>query len=123
MFASACFERAGLETSPRWNDPRTDIIQAIRFGSKERLIAFCQAIQSAAPVNSHVKPEPWNMPGYEDPVIMAAGAFVQGASIELSADGPVREPYIGYMQGGLTFEHIQLAVLSVLQKMKLRKLL
>ncbi|WP_231705901.1 methionine gamma-lyase family protein [Effusibacillus lacus] len=123
VFAAAAFEHAGLETSPRWDAYRTDIIQAVKWGSKERLIAFCQAIQAAAPVDSHVKPEPWDMPGYEDPVIMAAGAFVQGSSIELSADGPIREPYIGYMQGGLTFEHVQLAVMSVLRTMKQRNLL
>ncbi|MFC4766410.1 aminotransferase class I/II-fold pyridoxal phosphate-dependent enzyme [Effusibacillus consociatus] len=123
VYASAMFERVGLETSPRWEESRTDIIQAVRLGSKERLIAFCQAIQSAAPVDSHVKPEPWDMPGYEDPVIMAAGAFVQGASIELSADGPIRDPYIGFMQGGITYEHVQLAILSALETMKERKLL
>lgn len=123
VYAAAFFERMGLETSPRWDEPRTDIIQAVRLGSKERLIAFCQAIQAAAPVDSHVKPEPWDMPGYDDPVIMAAGSFVQGSSIELSADGPVREPYIGFMQGGLTYEHVQLAVLSVLQALKQKNLL
>ncbi len=123
VFASAMFERLGMETSPRWNAERTDIIQAVRFGSAEGLIAFCQAIQGAAPVDSHVKPEPWDMPGYEDPVIMAAGSFIQGSSIELSADGPIREPYIGYLQGGLTYEHVQLGVLSVLKQLRTEKLL
>lgn len=122
VFASAFFERVGMETSPRWNENRPDIIQAIRFGTQNGLIEFCQAIQAAAPVDSHVKPEPWDMPGYEDPVIMAAGAFIQGSSIELSADGPIRPPYIGYMQGGLTYEHVQLAILSVLQKLRQKKL-
>lgn len=122
VFAAAMFERLGMETSPHWDVQRTDIIQAIRFGSADRLIAFCQAIQGAAPVDSHVKPEPWDMPGYEDPVIMAAGAFIQGSSIELSADGPVREPYIGYLQGGLTYEHVQLGVLSVLNQLWTEKL-
>ncbi|WP_200760856.1 methionine gamma-lyase family protein [Effusibacillus dendaii] len=122
-FAAACFEKVGLLTSPAWHERRTDIIQAIQFGSKERLIAFCEAIQAAAPVDSHVKPEPWDMPGYQDQVIMAAGAFIQGSSIELSADGPIREPYIAFMQGGLTFEHVQLAVLNVLQNLRLQKLI
>lgn len=121
VFAAATFERLGMETSPRWDVQRTDIIQAVRFGSADRLIAFCQAIQGAAPVDSHVKPEPWDMPGYEDPVIMAAGAFIQGSSIELSADGPIREPYIGYLQGGLTYEHVQLGVLSVLNQLRTKK--
>ncbi|WP_026174403.1 methionine gamma-lyase family protein [Effusibacillus pohliae] len=123
VYAAAFFERVGLETSPRWNDARTDIIQAVKLGSRERLIAFCQAVQAASPVDSHVKPEPWAMPGYGEPVIMAAGTFVQGSSIELSADGPVREPYIGFMQGGLTYEHVQLAVLTVLQTLRMRKLI
>jgi cystathionine beta-lyase family protein involved in aluminum resistance len=123
VFAAAIFAHYGLETSPGWDALRTDIIQAVRLGSKERLITFCQSIQAAAPVDSHVKPEPWDMPGYGDPVIMAAGAFIQGSSIELSADGPIREPYIGFMQGGLTYEHVQLAVLSVITDMKQKGLL
>jgi cystathionine beta-lyase family protein involved in aluminum resistance len=110
IFASAVFERLGFETHPRWNDPRTDLIQAIRFSAAEPLIAFVQAIQKAAAIDAHVVPEPWDMPGYEHPVIMAAGTFIQGGSLELSADAPIREPYIAYMQGGLTYAHVKLAV-------------
>lgn len=123
VFAAAIFAQHGLETSPRWDAFRTDIIQSVKLGSKERLITFCQSIQAAAPVDSHVKPEPWDMPGYGDPVIMAAGAFIQGSSIELSADGPIREPFIGFMQGGLTYEHVQLAVTRVIHDMKQKGLL
>lgn len=110
IFAAAVFERLGFETRPRWNDPRTDLIQAIRFAKPEPLIAFVQAVQKAAAVDAHVVPEPWDMPGYEHPVIMAAGTFIQGGSLELSADAPIREPYIAYMQGGLTYAHVKLAV-------------
>ena len=110
VFAAAVFERLGFETHPRWNDPRTDLIQAIRFAAPEPLIAFVQAIQKAAAVDAHVVPEPWDMPGYAHPVIMAAGTFIQGGSLELSADAPIREPYIAYMQGGLTYAHVKLAV-------------
>jgi cystathionine beta-lyase family protein involved in aluminum resistance len=110
IFAAAVFEQLGFETHPRWNDPRTDLIQAIRFSSEQPLIAFVQAVQKAAAVDSHVVPEPWDMPGYENPVIMAAGTFIQGGSLELSADAPIREPYIAYMQGGLTYAHVKLAV-------------
>ena len=90
VFASALLESAGFESTPRWEEPRTDIIEQIRLGNPDLLIAFCQGIQAASPVDAHVRPEPSPMPGYEDPVIMAAGTFVQGASIELSADGPSR---------------------------------
>ncbi|WP_370639052.1 aminotransferase class I/II-fold pyridoxal phosphate-dependent enzyme [Cohnella sp. REN36] len=110
IFAAAVFETLGFETHPKWNDPRTDLIQAIRFRSPEPLIAFVQAVQRAAAVDAHVVPEPWDMPGYESPVIMAAGTFIQGGSLELSADAPIREPYIAYMQGGLTYAHVKLAV-------------
>ena len=123
VFAAALFEEMGLDTHPSSSAPRTDIIQAVRLGSRERLISFCQSIQAAAPVDSHVKPEPWAMPGYADEVIMAAGAFIQGSSIELSADGPIREPFIGYMQGGLTYAHAKVAVLSAVASMKQRGLL
>ncbi|MFD0670274.1 aminotransferase class I/II-fold pyridoxal phosphate-dependent enzyme [Cohnella sp. GCM10027633] len=114
VFAAAVFANLGFETHPRWDDPRTDLIQAIRFGAPEPLIHFVQAIQRAAAVDSHVVPEPWDMPGYEHPVIMAAGTFIQGGSLELSADAPIREPYIAYMQGGLTYAHVKLAVQQVL---------
>jgi cystathionine beta-lyase family protein involved in aluminum resistance len=115
ILAAYVFENIGLITSPRWDEKRTDILQAIQFGSRERLIQFCQSIQASAPVDAHARPEPWAMPGYQDEVIMAAGAFIQGSSIELSADGPIRPPYIGYMQGGLTYEHCKLTLMQVLQ--------
>ncbi|WEK55809.1 MAG: methionine gamma-lyase family protein [Candidatus Cohnella colombiensis] len=118
IFASAIFEQRGFETRPRWNDPRTDLIQAIRFPSADRLIRFVQAIQMAAAVDAHVVPEPWSMPGYEHPVIMAAGTFIQGGSLELSADAPIREPYIAYMQGGLTYAHVKLAVKQVMSQFR-----
>jgi len=120
IFAAALFERLGFETHPKWNDPRTDLIQAIRFGSPEPLIAFVQAIQQAAAVDAHVVPEPWDMPGYEHPVIMAAGTFIQGGSLELSADAPIREPYIAYMQGGLTYAHVKMAVRQALAALRER---
>lgn len=108
----------GYDTIPAWDEPRYDIIQAVRLGSKENLEAFCRAIQAASPVDGHVVPEPWPMPGYQHDVIMAAGTFVQGASIELSADGPIKLPYIGYMQGALTYEHGKLAAMRVLTALK-----
>ena len=108
----------GYDTIPAWDEPRYDIIQAVRLGSKENLEAFCRAIQAASPVDGHVVPEPWPMPGYQHDVIMAAGTFVQGASIELSADGPIKPPYIGYMQGALTYEHGKLAAMRVLTALK-----
>ena len=115
MLAAAVFTQLGLAVSPGPEDPRSDIIQAIRFEDPEKLIAFCQGIQYASPIDSHVTPEPWDMPGYQDPVIMAAGTFVSGASIELSADAPIRAPYIGYMQGGLTLAHVRYALEHVLR--------
>ncbi len=117
VFAAALFEQLGFETQPRWNAPRTDLIQAVRFGGAEHLIAFVQGIQQAAAVDSHVTPEPWDMPGYEHPVIMAAGTFIQGGSLELSADAPIREPYIAYMQGGLTYAHAKYGVLTALKRL------
>lgn len=117
VFASAVFEQLGFESHPRWDAQRTDLIQAIRFTSAEHLITFVQGIQKAAAVDSHVVPEPWDMPGYEHPVIMAAGTFIQGGSLELSADAPIREPYIAYMQGGLTYSHCKLGVLTAIQHM------
>ncbi len=112
---SALFEQMGYRTMPKVNDLRSDIIQSVMFDTKEEMIAFMQAIQAAAPIDSFVVPEPWAMPGYADPVIMAAGAFVQGATTELSADGPIREPYIAYMQGALSYEHAVLAARSVVR--------
>ncbi|MDH6371812.1 cystathionine beta-lyase family protein involved in aluminum resistance [Paenibacillus sp. PastF-3] len=123
VFAASVFQRCGFETKPAWNEPRTDLIQAVSFDGPEHLIAFVQGIQRAAAVDSHVVPEPWDMPGYEHPVIMAAGTFIQGGSLELSADAPIRAPYIGYMQGGLTYSHVKYGVLMALQTMRERKLL
>lgn len=117
MLCSKVFENLGYEVCPKHNEARSDIIQSVRLGSAEAVIAFCQGIQAAAPVDAHVKPEPWDMPGYEDQVIMAAGAFVQGSSIELSADAPIREPYIVYFQGGLTYESSKFGVIKALQTM------
>ena len=102
-----------FQTEPR----AVDIIQAVTFGKPEGVIAFCQGIQAAAPVDSFVTPEPWDMPGYDSPVIMAAGAFVQGSSIELSADGPIKPPYAVYFQGGLTWQHAKFGILMSLQKL------
>ena len=106
---SALFEQLGYQTLPKLGDGRSDIIQSVQFHTKEELIAFCRAVQASAPIDSFVVPEPSDMPGYADPVIMAAGAFVQGATTELSADAPIREPHVGYMQGALTYEHARLA--------------
>jgi len=119
VFAAALFERLGFETSPAWDARRTDLIQAIRFRDERLLIAFVQGIQRAAAVDAHVTPEPWDMPGYTHPVIMAAGTFMQGGSLELSADAPIREPYIAYMQGGLTYSHVKLGVLTALSGMEI----
>ena len=104
----------GMETMPSSNAKRSDIVQAVRFEEAEGLISFCRSIQSASPVDSAAVPEPWDMPGYTSQVIMAAGAFVQGSSIELSADAPIRKPYTAYVQGGLTYEHCSLAAMLVL---------
>lgn len=123
ILASAVFERAGFTSTPKWNQPRYDLIQAISFDNAEQLVAFVQGIQRAAAVDGHVVPEPWEMPGYEHPVIMAAGTFMQGGSLELSADAPVREPYIAYMQGGLTYSHVKFGLLTALQNMVDRHLL
>ena len=105
------FEALGLETMPRGDAVRSDIIQAVRFPDAESLVAFCRSIQKAAPVDSYVSPEPWDMPGYEDQVVMAAGTFVQGATTELSADGPIRAPYTAYVQGSLTYAHARIAAM------------
>ena len=107
---ASVFSMLGYETDPKPDSPRHDIIQSVKFGDKDKMIAFIQGIQKGAPVDSFVVPEPWDMPGYQDQVIMAAGEFVQGASIELSADAPLREPYIAYMQGGLTYESAKLGI-------------
>lgn len=117
IFAANLYEKLGFSVIPNGTEERHDIIQAITFGRPEGVIAFCQGIQSAAPVDSYVAPEPWDMPGYDAPVIMAAGAFVQGSSIELSADGPIKPPYAVYFQGGLTWYHAKLGILMSLQKL------
>lgn len=116
-FAAYIFEALGCEVNPKWNERRADIIQAIILGAPERLVAFCQGIQSGSPVDSYVSPEPWDMPGYTDQVIMAAGAFTQGSSIELSADGPMRAPYTAFMQGGLTYESGKLGILAAAERL------
>lgn len=110
--AAYIFDKLGYYTNPKWNEDRFDIIQAIHMGSGDKLCAFCQGIQAGSPVDAYVTPEPWDMPGYSDSVIMAAGTFTQGASIELSADGPMKEPYIAYFQGGLTYESGKVGILS-----------
>jgi cystathionine beta-lyase family protein involved in aluminum resistance len=117
VFAANIYERLGFRVVPNSTESRHDIIQAVELGSREGMVAFCRGIQAAAPVDSYVTPEPWAMPGYDSEVIMAAGAFVQGSSIELSADGPIREPYAVYFQGGLTWYHAKLGILMSLQKM------
>ena len=117
VFAAACYEKLGFRVVPAADETRHDIIQAVELGSREGMVAFCKGIQAAAPVDSYVTPEPWAMPGYDSEVIMAAGAFVQGSSIELSADGPIRPPYAVYFQGGLTWYHAKLGILMSLQKM------
>ena len=117
VLAAAVFEDLGMQTTPAANEERSDIIQALTLGSPERLVAFCRGIQAASPVDSMAVPEPWDMPGYQHPVIMAAGTFVAGASIELSADAPMREPYVAYLQGGLTYAHGKLAIGRVLEAM------
>lgn len=117
IFAANLFEKYNFNVIPNGTESRHDIIQAIEFGKPECVIAFCKGIQAAAPVDSHLTPEPWDMPGYDAPVIMAAGAFVSGSSIELSADGPIKPPYAIYFQGGLTWQHAKLGILKAFQNM------
>ena len=118
ILAARTFEKLGMKTTPAYDAPRSDIIQAIEMGTPERLIAFVQGIQAASPIDGSAVPEPWDMPGYTDQVIMAAGTFVSGASIELSADAPMRPPYTVYLQGGLTYAHGKIALISALEKMQ-----
>ena len=122
IFAANIYERLGFAVVPNGTESRHDIIQAVAFHDPDALIAFCEGIQAAAPVDSYVTPEPWAMPGYDSDVIMAAGAFVQGSSIELSADGPIKPPYAAYFQGGLTWYHAKFGILKSLQKLKERNL-
>lgn len=122
IFAAKIYEKLGFKVVPDGTEIRHDIIQAVEFNNRDAMIAFCEGIQAAAPVDSYVTPEPWAMPGYDSDVIMAAGAFVQGSSIELSADGPVKPPYAVYFQGGLTWYHAKLGILMSLQKLYERNL-
>ena len=123
MFAAAIYEKLGFSCVPSATEPRYDIIQSVVFGKPEGLIAFCEGIQKAAPVDSFVVPEPWPMPGYHSDVIMAAGNFIQGASIELSADGPLEEPYAAYFQGGLTWYHAKFGIMMSLQSLVNKKII
>lgn len=118
MLFAKTFENMGYDCVPASSDPRSDIVQSIALETPDNLVRFCRAIQAASPVDSHVTPYPWDMPGYEDQVIMAAGGFIEGSSIELSADGPMRPPYRVYFQGGLTYEHIKLALIRVLNALE-----
>lgn len=118
IFAACIYEKLGFKVVPNGTESRHDIIQAVEFGTPEGVVAFCEGIQAAAPVDSHVTPEPWDMPGYDAKVIMAAGAFVSGSSIELSADGPIKPPYAVYFQGGLTWQHAKFGILKSLQSLK-----
>ena len=117
VFAANLYEQLGFKVVPGGAEKRNDIIQAVEFGFPEGVIRFCEGIQAAAPVDSYVTPEPWAMPGYDSDVIMAAGAFIQGSSIELSADGPIKPPYAVYFQGGLTWEHARYGILRSLQSL------
>ncbi|RIO08780.1 hypothetical protein BUZ94_10375 [Mammaliicoccus sciuri] len=115
LFTSRLLEKLNMTTTPHYQDKRTDIIQSVTFETKEQMITFCQSIQHASPINAHFSPMPSYMPGYEDDVIMAAGTFIQGSSIELTADGPIRPPYEAYIQGGLTYEHVKIAITRAVQ--------
>ncbi|WP_419888394.1 aminotransferase class I/II-fold pyridoxal phosphate-dependent enzyme [Neobacillus niacini] len=123
VFTAAFLEKLGMNSSPKWDANRTDLIQSVQFDDKDKMIAFCQAIQFASPINSHVTAYPAYMPGYEDDVIMAAGTFIQGASIELTADGPIRPPYVAYVQGGLTYSHVKMAVCIAIDSLMEKKLI
>ena len=112
IFASKMLEELGYKVKPRYNEERSDIVQTIQFDDSDKLIKFCQGIQAASPIDSSSVPMPWDMPGYTDQIIMAAGAFTQGSSIELSCDGPIRPPYIAFLQGGLTYEYGKLGVMK-----------
>lgn len=118
IFTAAMLEEVGMSTSPSYDAKRTDLIQSVSFQTAEQMIAFCREIQANSPINAHYAPEPAYMPGYEDDVIMAAGTFVQGSSIELTADGPIRPPYTAFIQGGLTYEHVKFAICSAVQKIQ-----
>lgn len=117
VFTAAMLERFGMKSFPKWDEKRTDLIQAVEFNDRQKMVSFCQAIQFASPVNSYVTAYPAYMPGYEDDVIMAAGTFIQGASIELTADGPLRPPFAAYVQGGLTYSHVKIAICLALDRL------
>lgn len=119
IFCARLYEKLGYKVNPAYDAERSDIIQIVQLHSAEELIKFCEGVQAAAPVDSYVTPVPWDMPGYDDQVIMAAGAFVQGSSIELSADGPIRPPYNVYFQGGMTYDHSKMGSLKALQQMNI----
>ncbi|WP_428908287.1 aminotransferase class I/II-fold pyridoxal phosphate-dependent enzyme [Niallia sp. Krafla_26] len=123
VFTAAMLEKVGMNSNPKWDSKRTDLIQSVQFDDRDKMVAFCQAIQFASPINSHVTPYPSYMPGYEDDVIMAAGTFIQGASIELTADGPTRPPYVAYVQGGLTYSHVKIAICIALNSLLEKKLM
>ena len=117
IFTSKLLQNMGYKPEPLFNEKRADIVQTIEFGNKEKLIRFCQGIQKGSPIDSNSVPMPWDMPGYQDQVIMAAGAFTQGSSIELSCDAPIRKPYVAFLQGGLTYEYGKLGVLKAVENM------
>lgn len=121
VFASRILEKLGYNVEPKFDEPRADIVQTIILGTEEKLINFCQGIQKGSPVDSSVTPYPGEMGGYEDKVIMAAGTFTQGSTIELSCDGPIREPYIAYMQGGLTYDYGKIGILKAIEQMNKNK--
>lgn len=123
VFSSAMFEELGMQSEPKWNSERTDLIQSVQFDDRDKMVSFCQAIQFASPINSHVTAYPAYMPGYEDDVIMAAGTFIQGASLELTADGYIRPPYVAYVQGGLTYAHVKVAICMAVDQMLTKELL
>lgn len=123
LFTAAFLESYGFDTTPHYSSPRTDLIQSVNFATAEQMIAFCKTIQENSPINAHYAPEPSYMPGYSDDVIMAAGTFIQGSSIELTADGPIRPPYTAYIQGGLTYEHVKAAVMSSMEKLLVEQMI
>ncbi len=117
IFCSRLYEKLGYKVNPKYDDERSDIIQIVQLHDGDEVVKFCEGVQAAAPVDSFVTPIPWDMPGYDDQVVMAAGAFVQGSSIELSADAPIREPYNVYFQGGMTYDHSKMGSLKALERM------
>lgn len=118
IFASKILEELGYKVSPKWNEKRADIVQMVEFGEDKKQISFCQGIQKGSAIDSTAIPTPYDMPGYSDKIIMASGSFVQGSSIELSCDGPIRPPYVAYLQGGLTYEYGKLGVLRAIQSLQ-----